>query len=485
MPLIRTGSCQKEKAMMRNTQSRATLPANHAEQPAGRDRAPLRSRPVSRRTFLRAAGALAAGAAVAACTPRSGGLGPHGSDTVQLVYQDWRTEWFPGMAQQMLEQFHADHPNIHVFFAQDPDDVQDSMLADFQAGTAPDVMTGCCDFFPIWAQQGYLLDLRPYVAADLDRATIDDWDRAQMEALFTQDGAQFALPKYHGALALFYNKDLFDASAVDYPDGSWTHDDYAMAMKRLTRRRDRSGQGQVWGSMIDIGWERLQVHANSWGGHFVDPHNSARSLMGAPEAMSAMQWVHDRMWDEHSMASFLDVQNVETRHAFAQQRLAMVEDGSWALKDILENAPFRIGVSPMPSGPAGKATLATTDGFAIYAGTKYPEAAWELLKFLISQDYGRAMARTHLLQPARESLVDEWIGFIVDQFPAKTKELDLAAFAEGHREGYSVTAEIFRNMADARRLAQAAWGEIFTLGQAPVSRIKEVSLQIEAAQGTA
>ena len=85
---------------------------------------------MTRRTFLRATGALAAGAALAACGARPTGSGAHGSDVVQLVYQDWRTEWFPGMAQQMLEQFHAAHPTINVFFAQDPENVQDQMLSD-------------------------------------------------------------------------------------------------------------------------------------------------------------------------------------------------------------------------------------------------------------------------------------------------------------------------------------------------------------------
>jgi multiple sugar transport system substrate-binding protein len=437
---------------------------------------------LSRRAFLRVMGTMAAGAALATCAPRRSGPGPHGSDTVQLVYQDWRTEWFPGMAQQMLAQFAESHPNIHVFFAQDPENVQERMLADFQAGTAPDVMAGCCDFMPAWAQQGYLLDLRPYVEADLDRDTINDWDAAQYRALFTRSGAQFALPKYHGALALYYNKDLFDRFGVPYPDRTWGHDDYLEAMQRLTQPRDRTGQSALWGSMIDIGWDRLQVHVNGWGGHFVDPENPARSLMAQPEAMAALEWIHDRMWVGHTMASFLDVQNVSTRQAFVEQRIAMVEDGSWSLKDILADAPFRVGVTSFPAGPAGKVTLATTDGFAIYAGTKYPEAAWELLKFLTSADYGRAMARTHLLQPARASLVDEWVGFIRQEFPAQTKDMDLAAFAEGHREGYSVTAEVFANMGEARRLARAAFGEIFTLGQAPVDLIRSVSEQIEEAQ---
>ena len=129
----------------------------------------------------------------------------------QLVYQDWRTDWFPPMAQAMLEQFHETHPNIRVFFTLDPENLEEKMMTDFQAGTAPDVFAGCCDFFPIWAQKGYTLDLRPYVAADLDRATVDDWDPVQYQALFTRDGKQYGLPKYHGALALYFNKDLFDA----------------------------------------------------------------------------------------------------------------------------------------------------------------------------------------------------------------------------------------------------------------------------------
>jgi len=201
--------------------------------------------------------------------------------------------------------------------------------------------------------------------------------------------------------------------------------------------------------------------------------------------MDAMEWIRARMWDDRVMASALDVQNLETRQAFIQQRLAMVEDGSWALKDILENAPFRIGVAPFPAGPARRVTLATTDGFAIYAGTKYPEAAWELVKFLTGSAYGRAMARTHLLQPARASLVDEWVGFIREEYPKQTNDMNIAAFAEGQMQHYSVVAEIFANMEEARRLALGAWQQILTLGRTPLSTLQGVSGQIEQAQRAA
>lgn len=385
----------------------------------------------------------------------------------------------------MLDQFHTVHPNIHVFFTQDPDNLDQEMMNDFQDGTAPDLLSGCCDFFPAWAQSGNLLDLRPYVEADLDRAAIDDWDAAQYRAFFTADGLQFGLPKYHGALAIYYNIDLFDRYSVERPEGSWNHDDYLEAMRQLTRGRARWRDRQLWASMLDISWERLQVHVNGWGGHFVDPEDPTRSLMASPESLEAMRWIRDRMWVDRLMASPLDVKNLETRHAFSQGLLAMVEDGSWALKDILENAPFRVGVAPFPAGPKRRVTLATTDGFGIFAGTKHPEAAWELLKFLVSRDYGRAMAQAHLLQPARASLVEEWTQTVRQQYPLQTTEMDLEAFAAGHLEGYSTTAEIFANMSAARPLAQAAWEQIFTLGQGPVAAMREVSAQIQAAQGPA
>ena len=74
-------------------------------------------------------------------------------------------------------------------------------------------------FFPTWAQKGYTLDLRPFVEADLDQATISDWDPAQYRSFFAPDGRQFGVPKYHGALALYYNKDMFERAWHRLPVG--------------------------------------------------------------------------------------------------------------------------------------------------------------------------------------------------------------------------------------------------------------------------
>lgn len=439
-------------------------------------------RAVSRRGFLKMAGAVAAGGALSACTPAQQPPAQSKGTKVQLVYSDWRTDWFPPMARQMLEEFHASHPNIRVFYTPDPEALEERMLTSMQSGTAPDVFAGCCHFLPIWAQRGFTLDLRPYVKADLDQGTIDEWDSAQYGAFFTRDGKQYALPKYHGALALYYNKELFDQHGVSYPDDSWDHEDYLEAMKRLTFRKPTLGPGSVWGSMLDISWDRIQMHVNGWGGHLVDPADPARSLMAEPEAMKAMEWLRSAMWDDRVMATPLDVEKLNTRQAFVAGKLGMVEEGSWALREILAGADFRVGIAPFPAGPIRKVTLATTDGFGIYSGTKHPEAAWELMKFLISKEYGRAMARTNFLQPARASLVDEWASYIRQELGDRARDVDIAAFADGHLKGYSVTAEIFANMADARTLAYTAWDRIFALGQSPVDLMRETSRKIGEVQ---
>jgi len=444
----------------------------------------------SRRDLLLAAGLSAAGGALGGCAPGSSGTpgaagtaAPRRGEKVQLVYQDWRTEWFPAMAQSLLEAFHARHPNIRVFYTPDPENVGDKTLASMAAGTAPDVFAACCDYFPTWAQRGYCLDLRPFVSADLDAATVADWDAAQYRSFFTREGVQFGLPKYHGALALYFNKDVFDGAGIAYPTEGWTYDDYLSAMRRIAAERGDEGRPKVWGSMIDVYWDRIQIHVNGFGGHLVDPGDPRRCRMAEAPALEAVEWLRARIWDDRVMAGFLDVENMATRDAFAAGRLGMVEDGSWALKDILSQAPFRVGVAPFPAGPRRRVTLATTDGFGVYAGTRHPEAAWELLKFLTSAEYGRAMARANFLQPARASLIEDWIGYIRAEFPAQARDIDLAAFAHGQRHGYSVTAEIFANMGEATRLAGAAWDRVLTLGEAPVRpTLAQACRDIEAAQ---
>ncbi len=123
---------------------------------------------LSRRSIFQTASVVGLLVILAACGGSDDATSPEDAG-IQLVYQDWRNDWFPPMAQRMLEQFHAENPGIRVFYTPDPQGFSQTMLADMQAGTAPDVFWGCCTFFPIWAQQGFAVDLTPFVESDLEQ----------------------------------------------------------------------------------------------------------------------------------------------------------------------------------------------------------------------------------------------------------------------------------------------------------------------------
>ena len=403
---------------------------------------------------------------------------------VNLVYQTWGSDWMVPLWEEMEPIFSAAHPNIEVTYVPQSNDVDVKLLAQMVAGEAPDIMFGCCTWFPTIAQKGQLLDLRPYVERDFDQATIDDFDSAQYNAFILSDGTLYGLPKYHGALALFYNKDLFDEYGVEYPpEEGWTLEEYQEAMEKLTQDRDGDGNTDLWGSMIDIVSEdRVQMYINNHGGHIVDPEDPTNCMLDEPEATAALQWLYDRMRVEKVMATSLDVAEVGTQNAFIAQQVAMVEDGSWAINNILKSSTFRVGIAPFPAGPAGRVTLATTDTYGIWVGTEHPDEAWELLKFLVSEEYGIASAKYGSLQPARESLVTQWANIIRENFPEKTQDLNIEAFADGHKQGYSVVVETFANQGEARPILREAFDLIFTLDEQPLEYMNDVCLEIEATQ---
>jgi len=88
--------------------------------------------------------------------------------------------------------------------------------------------------------------------------------------------------------------------------------------------------------------------------------------------MRATEWIRSRIWEDKVMASFPDVQNMTTRRAFITRRIAMVEDGPWALKDILTGADFRIGAGLFPAGPVRRVTLARRMASASRPGRNIP-----------------------------------------------------------------------------------------------------------------
>ena len=104
--------------------------------------------------------------------------------------------------------------------------------------------------------------------------------------------------------------------------------------------------------MIDVVSEdRVQMYINNHGGHIVNPDDATDCTLDEPEAQAGLQWLYDRMQTDGIMATVLDVGNVGTQAAFINGQVAMVEDGSWALKNILSQRAVPHRHRSLPRGP--------------------------------------------------------------------------------------------------------------------------------------
>ncbi len=90
--------------------------------------------------------------------------------------------------------------------------------------------------FPDYQSRDVLLDLKPYI----DR---DGYDLTQLAdqgvADFTTAGGQFGLPRDLNVIALYYNKAMFDAAGIPYPDDTWDWAKLVEVGKQLTKDDQR------------------------------------------------------------------------------------------------------------------------------------------------------------------------------------------------------------------------------------------------------
>ena len=110
-------------------------------------------------------------------------------------------------------------------------------------GDAPDVFAMDGPLFPDYQSRDVLLDLKPFIDRDgYDLGQLAD----QAVADFTTPDGQFGLPRDLNVIALFYNKTMFDAAGIPYPDETWDWAKLVEVAKKLTIK-DADGKAEPVG----------------------------------------------------------------------------------------------------------------------------------------------------------------------------------------------------------------------------------------------
>jgi len=453
---------------------------------------------LSRRAVLKGSALLAVGMSLAACagapatsappaeaaTEATTGEQPTPSakERVTIRWQDW-PDWEPNI-DVILAEMEKQMPHIKVEFEPLGEGFEDKTLAAMVAGTAPDVTTGWGPIFRVWAEKGQLLDLQPFVDRDLSDEQLSDFHQWQWAGMVAKDsGIRFAVPFYVNLIMLYYNQEAFDEVAVPYPTKDMDHDDYAEMLLKVTKIED--GKVVRWGGEISpTSYDRFQVHVQAYGGHVVNPDDWTECWLGKDEALEALEWMRARLWDDNSIAQPLQLQGVGQATGteagpWAAGMLATQEGGMGAVAFYANESKFPFALTHLPKGPARRATLGTTDGYAIYKGTKHPEEAWDLLQFLVGDFFQKMITETWGGIPARLSLLPAWKDTIIRTFPV-LENANMDAILECLQEGYPMLTEEFKKHAESQTIIEAALQKVFEVGDTPVDYFKQIADEVTA-----
>ncbi|MFN8494366.1 MAG: sugar ABC transporter substrate-binding protein [Caldilineaceae bacterium] len=349
---------------------------------------------LSRRTFLKMAGAGAAGALLAACTTptapgsaaNTGGAAPAGAKQ-KLIFSSYTWSGYEAAMKDVIVAWNKTQPNVEVEGQFFPEDYWTKLQTQVAGGTPPDV--GIADYGRLltYAKSGILLAIDDYL--QVDKFSIEKmlpaavaqyrWQEGEFDS-GGKGGKMYGLPSDAQCQILAYNKKMFDAAKVAYPTDDWTWDDLVAAGKAITK-----ADQNIWGmQMIAPGILTKGNFLFSSGGasHSLD---FKKSMLDAPESIETFKWNWDLVYT-HKIAPAPGAQ--AQTNPFMSGQVAMVVDGVWWISDFAAIKDFEWDIALFPKHPkTGKRTTSLeSDGWWIFKNTKNPDMSWNLLKFLADEN---------------------------------------------------------------------------------------------------
>jgi multiple sugar transport system substrate-binding protein len=302
------------------------------------------------------------------------------------------------MYKETVEKFNERDPNIQVNQQHSPgSEYQRKVETMIAGGTPPDVFWLHANWFPMYHKAGALRELNPYI--ERDQYPIDAFYEAAV-GQFSAEGKIYAIPRETSSIVVAYNKNMFDDAGVDYPTEDWTFDDLLEIAQALTKR-DAQGNATQWGLSVPLALGTTMYPAIwSQGGEVLNWPEKTKCMLTKPESVAAFQWLSDLI-NVHKVApAAADMAGQGAIDLFISNKIAMAFIGRWNVATMLRADPnFNMDIQHVPTGSAGKITRTSTGAYAITAGSKYPEAAWEFVKYVTSRPVYDYFARGGLIIP--------------------------------------------------------------------------------------
>lgn len=258
------------------------------------------------------------------------------ADKKEVVIWDYfETDAQKQMMQSLIDEFNASQDeyeasHVYVPFA----DYEKQLTLGIASGELPDlvILDGC----------GMASFIQLGLFGDISDADInwDEYMEGPMESTML-DGKHYGIPFATNCTALFYNKDLFDAAGIDYPDENTTWDEFHEMAKALTKD-GVSGFGNA-ATNTDEGTFQCLQWLYTAGGSYTDIEDDVDAYKLMQEMIEDGSWTKECVnWTQS------DVNN-----NFMAGNLAMQQNGPWQIPGIEANAPdLNYGVTVLPKKDA-------------------------------------------------------------------------------------------------------------------------------------
>jgi multiple sugar transport system substrate-binding protein len=324
--------------------------------------------------------------------------------SIHLVVAGWSsTPAEDALVQQGLKGFEKLHPNVTVTWTPIPGDYATKMRANVASGNVPDVFYLQPPMAQEYIPAGKLLNLSPYMARD--HVSPSTFYPSLMQDFDCADGTVFGIPKDWNSLGLFYNKTLFQQAGLGDPS-NWTWDELQSAAKKLTKIGS-SAANSVYGIALPADASRWGAFLFANGGQMVSS-DGKQAMFNNQAGIQAAQF-YTSFELNHTGVMPGDVGASWDGDAFGKQQVAMTLEGGWMIPFLAQNYPkVQYGIAPLPVGPSGKrGNLLYTNAWAAYSGTKYPDMAWELIKYMTGTDYQTQVLHDGFALPTLTSLASD------------------------------------------------------------------------------
>lgn len=316
----------------------------------------------------------------------------------------------------------------------------DLLRTNAAGGDLPDVFNMSQPFFFFYADNEAVLNLQPY----WDEFGVDTsmWGSGLVGPYrWGEEGDLYAAPVNWDTIAVFYNKDMFDAAGLDYPTADWTWDDFAAHAEALT-----DPDNDVYGAAV---YAEYQAGYPNWiaatGETPVVDAARTECTLDNEDSLEALNFLAG-LYNEGYMPSVSIMGGSSADDAFnfwASEKVAMITGGSWKLPQALEEVTFNWDVVQLPRHPeTGRSrSIVHAVGYVASARTENPDLAANLILYLASDEGQMFFAEGGGVAPANPSpaIQQMWI----DSFGETDVNIQAFVDATDDSQGVTVFDEIW------------------------------------------